>query len=401
MKSDLKERVDVARSLKKADLVLRGGQVVNVFSGEIYKADVAVHKGIIAGLGAYDGKRVVDVSSKFVIPGLIDSHVHLESSMLMPAEFARAALPHGTTAVIADPHEIANVLGIKGISFLLKSSEGLPLDFYFMLPSCVPSTRLETSGAHLRSRDLVPFMDHRRVLGLAEMMNYQGVLSGDAEVHTKLETFKRALIDGHAPNLAGRDLCAYAGAGITSDHECVSAEEAREKIRLGMTIFIREGSSAKNMEALLPAVTPANSRFFAFATDDFEPDDLKNGSINLLVKKAIRLGLDLIIALQMATINAARHYGLKARGALLPGYIADMVVIDNLRKFTVEMVIKQGSIMASGGKLATPIRSQRPHMKTSIRIRAVKRNHIQVKAKGDTVRVMELIPGVFSPGLLR
>jgi adenine deaminase len=393
MKNNLKDRIAVARGLRKADLVLKGGRIVNVFSGEIYRADVAIHKGTIAGLGKYDGVKVIDATSTLILPGLIDSHVHLESSMLTPAEFAKAILPSGTTAVVADPHEIANVLGKKGIHYILESSEGLPLDFYFMLPSCVPATPLETSGARLMSTDLMPFVKHRRVLGLAEMMNYPGALSGDAEVLLKLRNFSDQVIDGHAPGLTGKDLSAYVGTGITSDHECTSTDEAREKIRLGMTIFIREGSAAKDMEALLPAVTPFNSRFFCFATDDFQPGDVKNGSINKLVKKAIRLGLDPMTAVQIATINPARHFGLKRKGAILPGYDADLVIIDSFKDFTVEMVFKQGKLAAKGGTCVIPCRSRHyGQTKRTVRMRPITKEDILIKAKTGCARVIELIP---------
>jgi adenine deaminase len=393
MNRNLKDRIAVARGLRKADLVLKGGRIVNVFSGEIYRADVAIHQGTIAGLGEYQGEKAIDVASKLILPGLIDSHVHLESSMLMPAEFAKAALPHGTTAVVADPHEIANVLGQKGIAYILKASEGLPLDFYFMLPSCVPATYLESSGARLTAEDLLPFLKHGRVLGLAEMMNYPGVLSGDTEVLRKLSRFRDQVIDGHAPGLSGKDLSAYIGAGITSDHECTSADEAKEKIRLGMTIFIREGSAAKDMEELLPAVTPANSRFFCLATDDFQPGDLKNGSIDQLIKKAVRLGLDPVTAVRMATINPARHFGLKRKGAVLPGYDADLAVIDSFENFAVEMVLKQGKLVARGDTCVIPCKS-RHHEQTrgTVRIRPVTKQDIRIKAKTGHARVIELIP---------
>ncbi len=342
MTNVLADRIAVARGLRKADVVLRSGTVVNVVTGELHQADVALHQGTIAGIGKYDGKRVIDVASRYVLPGFIDSHVHLESTMLTPAEFARAALPHGTTAVVADPHEIANVLGAKGIAYLLKASEGLLLDVYFMLPSCVPATHRETSGARLEAADLLPFLKHPRVLGLAEMMNYHGLLSADKGVLKKLEAFQDAVIDGHAPGLSGRDLAAYISAGVSSDHECTTAEEAREKVRLGMTVFIREGSSAKNLEALLPAVTPRNGHAFCFATDDLEPDDLARGGIDLLVRKATGLGLDPVTAVRMATINPARHFGLKGKGAVLPGYDADIVVVDDLKNYGIELVIKNG-----------------------------------------------------------
>jgi adenine deaminase len=393
MEKDLKYRIDVARGLKKADLVLKGGRLVNVASGEVYQTDVAIVRDRIAGLGTYEGKKNLDVSSKFILPGLIDSHVHIESSMLTPAEFARASLPHGTTAVVADPHEIANVLGKKGIRYMLDATENLPLDFYFMLPSCVPATALETSGAKLTAANLVPFLRNKRVLGLAEMMNYPGVLSRDRDVLKKLSAFGNSRMDGHAPGLTGKDLVAYAVTGISSDHECVSAEEAREKVRLGMTIFIREGSSAKDLEALLPAVTLVNSRFFCFATDDFQASDLMNGSINLLIKKAVRLGLNPVTAVQMATINPARHFGLSHKGAVLPGFDADIVVIDSFKNCTVEMVLKKGRLIARNNACFVPCVSRhRNGVDNTVRILPLLKQHIRLVAKADKARVIELIP---------
>lgn len=393
VKNDIKHRIAVARGAQKADLVLHGGSLVNVFSGEIYQTDVAVCGGKIAGLGSYEGHTIIDVSSKFILPGFIDSHVHSESSMLSPAEFARAVIPHGTTAVIADPHEIANVLGRTGIEYMLSASEGLPLDFYFMLPSCVPTTSLETSGARLTAADLLPFLKHRRVLGLAEVMDYPGVLHGEPDVLRKLKAFSHTVIDGHAPGLSDYDLSAYAGAGISSDHECTTANEAQRKVRLGMTVFMREGSAAKDLEALLPAVTRANARFFTLATDDSQPGDLKRGSINQLIKKAIRLGLDPIVAVQMATINAARHFGLRQKGAVLPGHDADMVVIDDLKNFAVEKVFTAGKLVAEGGTCIADIKS-RPHERTrgTVRMGPIEKKDIMVKAKTGLARVIELIP---------
>jgi adenine deaminase len=393
MKDDLKQRILVARGRKPADLVLKGGTLVNVFSGEMYRTDVALAGGVIAGLGSYDGEKIIDVSGKFILPGLIDSHVHLESSMLTPAEFSRAALPRGTTAVIADPHEIANVLGKKGLDYILKASEGLPLDFFFLLPSCVPATRLETSGARLAARDLLPYAKHRRVLGLAEVMDYPGVLSGDDEVVRKLKSFRDRVIDGHAPGLAGKDLAAYIGAGIASDHECTSAGEAREKARLGMTIFIREGSAAKDLEALLPAVTPSNSRFFCLATDDFQPGDLKNGSVNQLIRKAVRLGLDPVTAVRMATLNPALHFGLKRKGAVLPGYDADLVVIDDFEHFNVELVFKEGTLVARNSNCLIACTGKHHRLAGgTVRIRPVTKERIRIRAKSGTARVIEVIP---------
>jgi len=393
VKNELKHRIAVARGLQKADLVLKGGSLVNVFSGEIYQTDIAISGGKIAGLGSYDGSTVVDLSSQFILPGFIDSHVHIESSMLTPAEFARAALPYGTTAVIADPHEIANVLGKAGIRYMLSASEGLPLDFFFMLPSCVPTTSLETSGAHLTAADLLPFLKQTRVLGLAEMMNYPGLLLGKQDVLQKLNVFSHTMVDGHAPGLSGNDLSAYAGAGISSDHECMTADEARRKVRCGMTVFVREGSSAKNLEALLPAVTQSNARFFTLATDDFQPDDLKRGSIDQLLKKAVHLGLDPILAVQMATINTAQHFRLRHKGAVLPGYDADMVVVDDLKNFTVQKVFKLGRLVAEGGKCIAAVKSK-DHEQTrgTIRTRPIKKRDILLRAKTNRARVIELIP---------
>ncbi len=393
MTDDLKHRIAAARGLEKADLVLKGGSLVNVFSGEIYETDIAVVDGRIAGLGGYDGRTVVDVSSKFILPGLIDSHVHVESSMLTPAEFCRAALPHGTTAVVADPHEIANVLGKTGIRYMLAASEGLPLDFYFMLPSCVPTSSLETSGARLSTADLLPLLKHRRVLGLAEMMNYPGVLNGDPGVLRKLKAFSGAAIDGHAPEVSGNDLSAYAGAGISSDHECTTAEEAREKVRLGMTVFMREGSAARDLEALLPAVTPANAQFFTLATDDFQPGELKQGSINRLVQKAVRFGLDPVTAVRMATINSARHFGLRRKGAVLPGYDADMVIVSGLKDFSVEKVFKLGKLVAEGGSCTCGVsRIQSARARETVRTGPISIQDLRIKAKTRHARVIELIP---------
>jgi len=393
MKNSIKKTIAVARGLIKADLVLKKGIVANVHSGELYQTDIAIAGDKIAGLGDYEGRKIIDVSGKFVLPGLIDSHVHIESSLLTPPEFARAALPHGTTAVVADPHEIANVLGKKGIAYMLRAAGDQLLDFYFMLPSCVPATRLETSGARLNSSDLSPLLKHERVLGLAELMDYRGVLSAEPSVLRKLYAFSQRLVDGHAPGLSGKDLSAYAGAGISSDHECVSAEEAREKVRLGMTIYVREGSSAKDLEALLPAITHSNSRFFTLATDDFHPLDLKKGGINLLIKKAVRLGLDPVTAIQMATINPARHFGLARKGAILPGYDADLIVVDGFENMSVEKVFKSGRLVAENGECAaTNRRTKHGDARNTVRIRPVTRSAIRIRAASDYARVIELIP---------
>lgn len=389
----LKKRILVARGLKKADLVLKGGRVVNVHSGEILESDVAISHGTIAGIGKYQGKKEIAVSGRYVLPGFIDSHVHIESSMLTPAEFTKAALPHGTTAVIADPHEIANVLGTRGIHFFLNVSEGLPLDFYFMLPSSVPSTRLETSGATLAASQLRPFLRHPRVLGLAEVMTVPAALSEQPDVLKKLDMFRLSSIDGHAPELTGRDLTAYAAAGISSDHECTTAAEALEKIRMGMSVFIREGTAAKDLQALLPAVTTANSRFFTFATDDLQPNDLNTGSIDRIVQKAIGLGIDPVVAIQMASINPATHFRLRNKGAVLPGYDADMIVIDNFKNFRVDMVFKSGRLVARKGAVICPVRrASHAATRNSVRTQPVTYDQIRVPARSDHIRVIEIVP---------
>lgn len=393
MKKNLRQRIEVARGLKKADLVLKNGNLVNVFSGEIYKTDVAVHQGTIAGIGRYEGEKNINVGSQFILPGFIDSHVHIESSMVTPAHYARTALTHGTTAAIADPHEIANVLGAAGIRSMLDATEDLPLTFYFMLPSCVPASTRETSGATLKASGLRPFLKHPRVLGLAEVMDYQAVLSADRDMINKLETFARVRIDGHAPGLRGKDLSAYIGTGISSDHECVTAAEAAEKIRLGMTVFIRESSAAKNLVAVLPAVTPQNERFFCLATDDLQPGDLKQGGVNLMIRKAVRLGLDPVTAVRMATINPARHFTLTGRGAICPGYAADMVIVDNLRNFTVEKVYKNGLLVAENGRNRSGAlkESGLPRVNT-VKTGLITAADIKLRARTGHARVIELIP---------
>lgn len=393
MKTRLKHLIYAAEGRIRPDLVLKGGRVLNVFSGEISRTDVAVFKGSIVGMGDYDAARVLDVTSKFILPGFIDSHMHIESSLLIPAEYARAALLHGTTTAVSDPHEIANVLGKSGIRYMLEASKGLPFDFYFMLPSCVPASTLDTSGAALSASDLAVFMRHRRVIGLAEVMSYPDVLAGKPDMLAKLELFRDMVIDGHAPGLTGKDLAAYVCAGPRSDHECIAADEAREKLGLGMTVYVREGSAAKNLDALLPAITPEDSSFFCFATDDLLPQDLKMGGINLIIKKAVDRGLEPVTAVRMATINAAVRFGLRGKGAIAPGYDADVAVVDDLRDFSVSMVLKKGRVVVEDGKVALPIRAARPaYALNTIKTAPVELRDFEVEAETDMVRVIGLIP---------
>jgi len=348
---DLREFITAARGGVEADLLLRGGRVVNVFTHEIVETAVALRGDRIVGLGELPAREVIDLDGRYVCPGLIDAHVHIEISMLPPHRFADAVLPHGVTSVVCDPHEIANVLGAQGVHYMLDVSEGLDLSVFVMAPSCVPTSSMETSGAALGAEDLVALGDHPRVLGLAEMMNFPGVLAGSGDVLDKLRGFAGRPLDGHVPGLTGPDLQAYAGTGISSDHESVAAEEAREKLRLGMTVFLREASNARNLIDLLPAVDEHTARRCAFATDDRVPGELlRDGSIDSLVRLAIRGGLDPVTAVTMATLNPAEHYGLRDRGAVAPGRRADLFVTSDLHALPVELVIAGGQVVARDGQ---------------------------------------------------
>jgi adenine deaminase len=348
---DLGEIIRGARGATEADLLLRGGRVVNVFTHEMVETSVALRGERIVGLGELPAREVIDLDGRYVCPGLIDAHVHIEISMLPPHRFADAVLPHGVTSVVCDPHEIANVLGIQGVRYMLDVSEGLDLSVLVMAPSCVPTSSMESSGAALGVEDLLALRDHPRMLGLAEMMNFPGVLAGSGEVLEKLSAFAGRPLDGHAPGLTGRDLQAYAGAGISSDHESATAREAREKLRLGMTVFLREASNARNLIDVLPAVDEYTARRCAFATDDLVPGDLlRDGSIDSLVRLAIRGGLDPVTAITMATHNPAEHYGLRDRGAVAPGRRADLFVTSDLRALPVELVLAAGRIVARDGR---------------------------------------------------
>jgi hypothetical protein len=350
-KMTLETLIAVARGEEPADLLLKNAQLVNVLSGEIHPADIAIYDGQVVGWGEYQARQVVDLGGKFVCPGFIDAHVHLESSMVQPAEFARAVAPHGTTAVVCDPHEIANVLGLAGVRYILDASAGLPLYVYVMAPSCVPATHMETAGAELTAADIEAILAHDRVLGLAEMMNYPGVLFRVPAVLAKIKIAGDRPVDGHAPGLSGLDLNAYIAAGIRSDHECTTADEAREKLRRGMHIFIREGTTARNLHPLLPLVTPANARLCHFCTDDRHPDTLlREGHVDDLVRKAIAWGLDPLTAMQMASINTAAYLCLRGVGAVAPGYRADLLVLDNLQTVQVAQVYAAGRLVAERGR---------------------------------------------------
>lgn len=343
--------IAVAAGREKADLVLKNAKYLNVFSNEFLSGDIAVANGLIAGVGKYDGKTEIDVSGKLVLPGFIDAHIHLESSMVTPAEFAKAVVAHGTTTVITDPHEIANVMGIDGVEYMIQASQNLPIDVHFMMPSCVPATEIDESGAELDCKDIDLYLDNKKVLGLAEMMNYVGVINGDKNVLSKIVTSQahHKKIDGHAPELSGNDLNAYIAAGVYSDHECSTFENALEKLRKGQFIMIREGTAAHNLKALMPLLTQQYYSRCMFATDDKHPSDLLyGGHIDYIVKQALKNGADPIVALKTATHHAARYFLLNNKGAIASGYLADIVVVDNLEDFNVETVFKRGKLVFDG-----------------------------------------------------
>ncbi|ADG82175.1 adenine deaminase [Thermincola potens] len=382
----------VARGEKEADMLLKNCRLVNVFTGNIEKTSIAFYDGLVVGAGDYEAREIIDLGGRYVAPGLIDGHIHIESSMLPPAEFARAVLPFGTTAVVTDPHEIANVMGIEGIKFMIESGKKSLIDIYVMLPSCVPATYLETSGAELTADEMKPLLNNTRVMGLGEMMNYPGVISGDPEVLKKLRAAAGRVIDGHAPGVSGKQLNAYAGMGIRSDHECTTLEEAREKLARGMHIMIRLGSTAKNMEQLLPLVNNWTARYCMFVTDDLPPNEiLSRGHLNYLLKKAVRKGLDPVTAISLVTINPARYFGLAGHGAVAPGYKADLVVFEDLVEFKVDKVYKNGKLVAQQGKTMEPVQMS---MTTFNRLPVnLDKHRLKIKAAGGIAKVIGVVPG--------
>jgi len=393
---DLTHFLPIARGDESADLVLRNGRVVNVFTGEIVEADIAVAGGRIVGVGPeYEARAEIDVDGRYVCPGLIDAHVHIESSMVTPPQFARAVVPRGTTAVVADPHEIANVAGAAGVRYMLDVSEGLPLTVYVNLPSCVPATHMGTAGAELTADDLVSMADLPRVVGLAEFMNVPGAVLGLPGAMEKLVAFQDRVIDGHAPDVGGKWLQAYVGAGPGSDHESTTADEMLEKLRSGMIVFIRESTGAKNLRALLPAVTPRNSRRCAFCTDDRHPADLLDeGHIDYLIRLAVAEGLDPVTAIQMATLNAADWFRLRDRGAIGPGKRADLVVFSDLKNFRAEMVFAGGALVARDGapvgEWPAPAVDD-AHMRDTVHV-DWERLSLDIPAQGERVRVVGVVP---------
>jgi adenine deaminase len=390
---NVSQKLSIARGEHPAELLFKNAKLVNVLSGEIHPANIAVDDGRIVGIGDYKARKTIDLRGAYLAPSLIDGHFHVESSMLTAPEFARAVVPHGTGAVVIDPHEYANVLGLDGIRYVLESSKNLPLDFFIMLPSCVPATSLETAGARITADDLKLMIGDERVAGVAELMNFPGVYLGAKSELAKIEAGKGKCIDGHAPGLRGKNLNAYVLAGVRSDHESVEVAEAREKLRLGMHILLREGSTERNLAHLLPLVNAHNAANCSFATDDKLAGDLvSEGHIDHCVRKSIQLGLAPIIALQIATINVARHYRLQNLGAIAPRYWADFIVFDDLKKFKIRQTYKKGVLVAEDGKYLGKSAVRVPLPRSTMNLRYQPRDLVVIASRGKKIRVIEIVP---------
>ncbi|MFH1654539.1 MAG: adenine deaminase [Pseudomonadota bacterium] len=391
----LEKRIAAAAGEIPADLVIKNANIVSVTSGRIIHGDIGIIDGVILGVGKYKSRKTIDVRGAYVSSGFFDAHMHLESTMISPVEFAKTVVPLGTTSVIVDPHEIANVLGVKGIRYMLNITEGLPLDVYFMIPSCVPSTNLETSGAKITADDLAQFWKHPRVLGLAEVMNYPGVIHRNRELMRKIKKAKGHTIDGHAPGLTKIELNAYLMANIRSDHESTTAKEAAAKLAAGLHLMVREGTCERNLKDLLPVVNKSNAHRCMFCTDDRVPKDLINeGHINYVIKKAIRFGLSPLTAIQMATLNTAEYFRFEEKqGAIAVGHKADLVVFDNFHNFKIKMVFKNGKIVAKDGKMVVEIKPKiRTHFRRNVNIGELADKSFKIKAESKNIRVIELVP---------
>ncbi|UCG16901.1 MAG: adenine deaminase [Phycisphaerales bacterium] len=401
---ELQKVIDVAAGREPADLVLKGGHIVNVLSDEVYEADVAIAGDRIAAIGSYDGHEVVDLAGRYVCPGFIDGHVHIESSMLSVYEFARVVVARGTTAVVADPHEIANVMGTEGIRFILSSSKYCPIHVYLTLSSCVPASQWESSGAELTAVDLLPLLSDSWVLGLAEVMNFKGVVANDEVILDKLKVAADRVIDGHAPGLTGPALNAYVASGIHSDHECTTVDEAREKLRLGMHVMIREGSAARDLDALLPLVSPGTVDRFLFVTDDKDVDDLmEEGHIDHMVRRAVKSGIKPSHAVKMSSFNTARYFGLRGLGAVAPGYQATITVLDDFDACRVARVYQSGRLVAADGVCVDPDNKLRrtPILRSAINVQWLEPTQFIVQASGAgpcNVHVIEVVGGQINTG---
>ena len=411
---NLRGLVSVARGQMPADLLLKNARIINTFVGEIEQGDVAIYGDRVAGIGDYNqAKEVIDLQGRFLAPGLINGHTHIESSMLHPARYTQAVVPRGTSALVTDLHEIANTCGYRGIKFVLDWAQKLPLDMFFMAPSCVPASHLETSGSRISSREIEKILAYPNVIGLGEMMNFPGVVGGDEEVLAKLRVSEGKVIDGHAPGLTGRELNAYLSAGVRSDHESTTLQEGREKLRRGMYLMIREGSSEKNLDVLLPLVADNTYKRCLFVVDDRSCTDLlREGDIDAVVRKAISKGLDPVRAIQMATINTAEYFRLYDRGAIAPGYIANLITINDLAKLEIDMAFYKGKLVASRGKPLFPPPPVTLELKDTVRIKPPSAKSLRIsllgrerlgpalsllKDKGETSAenypVIEIIPG--------
>jgi len=386
--------LEVARGDKPADLLLRNARLINTFSYEIEEAGVAVFEGRIAGIGDYEARETIDLGGRYLSPALLDGHIHIESTLLTPPEFARAVVPFGTGGVFCDPHEIANVLGARGIQFMLDSSEGLPLNVWVMIPSCVPATHMETAGATMEAADMAPFLAHPRVRGIAEVMNFPGVILGLSAVLDKVQLGFGRPVDGHAPGVRGKWLNAYAAAGIGTDHESTTLEEAREKLRRGMAVFIREGSTAKNLDALLPLVKPEIAQHFAFVSDDRHADELLlEGHMNATLRKAVAKGLDPVLAIAMASTHTARLFDVRETGAIVPGRFADFVLFEDLKEFKALRVWRRGVEVARDGELLVPIaKANVSAVVNTVHVPELSPASLAVQAATHAVHVIDVIP---------
>jgi adenine deaminase len=390
----LARRLEAARGDRPVDLLFRGGKMVNVFTGELASISVAVFDGVVVGFGERQANEVVELDGGILSPGFIDGHFHLESSLLTPAEFARAVLPHGTTTVVADPHEIANVAGIAGVQFMLEASEDIGLEVFYMAPSCVPATHLETAGAELSAHDIEKLAQHPRVLGLAEVMNFPGVIMGEEAMLDKLERFLDKTIDGHSPGLSGVQLDAYLCGGIGSDHECTRLEEAREKLAKGMHIMMREGSQARDLEALAPLVSSQTKQRCMLVSDDCHPEDLLElGHMNRVLKRAMELSIDPITAIQLASLHPARYFGLRTMGAIAPGYQADMVLLNSLQPLQIGRVYKKGKLVAEDGKCLLVKRPMADKVQLiSMNLEELKEEDLRLQVQGSEMRAIRAVP---------
>lgn len=397
----LKKRIKVANKDIKADVVIKNGRIVNVFTGDITKGDIAIADGTIAGIGDYDGEKIIDAQDKFIVPGFIDGHMHIESTMLTPYELSKVLIKHGVTTVMADPHEIANVAGTNGIDFMLNSSEDLPVDIFIMLPSCVPATTFENSGAKLTAEDLQPFYSHPRVLGLAEVMDFPSIVNLNEEMLKKIVNAKLngSIIDGHAAGLSKEELNVYAAAGIYADHECITLDEAKNRLELGMYLMIREGTAAKQLKKLLPVITKVNSRRCMLVTDDKLLDDLiAEGSVDHNVRLAIKEGLDPVTAIQMVTLNAAEFFELHDLGAIAPGYQADLLILDDLQRISIDKVIKNGKCVVQSEKIDKEVVKKNKSSKElasrlpKINMKKLQKNDFEIHLSSDLCNVIEIVP---------